>query len=156
MRTWPKCSVVRRTNRKRVDPAQSGRYRDVARALLGGATVLDTLGDDADSYGSSLALLAVHAAIAYSDALSIAYGGVKSTDGDHDAVVPTLQAALRQDVSEAALKDLRTVLQEKDAIAYQGEAYSMQDGREIFARTQAYCVWAEAAYQRRPAQSELA
>ena len=53
----------------------------IGRALLETATALDVIGEP--RYGNGLAIIAVHAAIACTDALTIASGQVKSVDGDH-------------------------------------------------------------------------
>jgi hypothetical protein len=60
----------------RVDPSEASEYRAVARALHTAALDLDTLGED--RYGHALAIVAIHAAIAYADAVSISYRGIKS------------------------------------------------------------------------------
>ena len=75
--------MVARANRKSVDKAQAEKYRRVGAALLESATVLSELATDADSFGNAIAVVAVHACIAHDDALSIAWKGVKSTEGDH-------------------------------------------------------------------------
>jgi hypothetical protein len=51
--------------------SQAASYLSVARALVETARAVDVLGEA--TYGNGLAIIAIHAAIAYTDALTIAY-----------------------------------------------------------------------------------
>jgi hypothetical protein len=73
--------MVARGSRKDIDKAQAEKYRRVGAALLESARVLAEVAADGDSFGNAIAVVAVHACIAYNDALSIAWRGVKSTEG---------------------------------------------------------------------------
>lgn len=106
--------MVARANRKSVDKAQAEKYRRVGAALLESATVLSELATDADSFGNAIAVVAVHACIAYNDALSIAWKGVKSTEGDHARAADTLVFALGHLAAAEQVRRLGTVLSHKD------------------------------------------
>lgn len=71
---------MKKAHRKAVDRAHAPKYYGVARAFLTSAQALADLGDESDTYGNAMAILAIHAAIGYADALAVAYGGTKSTD----------------------------------------------------------------------------
>jgi hypothetical protein len=86
--------MVTRGSRKEGDRGQAEKYRRVGAALLESAQVLTELADEGDGYGNAIAVVAVHACIACNDALSIAWKGVKSTEGDHTRAPDTLLFAL--------------------------------------------------------------
>jgi hypothetical protein len=138
--------MVARGNRKDVDRHQAEKYRRVGAALLESASVLSDLATDADSFGNAIAVVAVHACIAYNDALSIAWRGVKSTDGDHARAADTLGpvAAAEQ------VRRLRAVLSHKDQVSYQGSYYRVQEAVRLLEQAAAFCAWAEQMYDRRP------
>ena len=73
-----------RTDRgKRVDPSRADSYAEVGRRLLHAGRAMLAQGDE--RHASALAILAVHAMIAFSDAVSVHVGGRKSTSTDHVA-----------------------------------------------------------------------
>ena len=114
--------MVKRTQTRKVDKSQAGKY----------------------------ALLAIHAAISYSDALSIAYGGIKSTD-DHAKAVDALRSVLGAQLMIARAKELLKILLEKDAVSYQGSYYTLEEGQRILAVAESYCAWARRVFEGRPA-----
>ena len=57
----------------RVDRSRVSGYLSVGRALHGTARDLAELAES--RYGNGMAIVAIHAAIAYTDALTVAYGG---------------------------------------------------------------------------------
>ncbi len=71
--------MVTRGSRKEVDRGQAEKYRRVGAALLESARTLEELATESDSYGNAIAVVALHACIAYNDA----WKGVQSTEGDH-------------------------------------------------------------------------
>jgi hypothetical protein len=87
--------------------------------------------------------VAVHAAIAYTDALTIAYREVKSVDGDHTAAADVLAHALGQRADEAQLRRLRRLLEAKSHVSYGGAHYSLEEGRELLTLVSRYGAWAE-------------
>ena len=95
--------MVKRGRRKTVDRHQAVKYIQVARALGKTLADLDTIADNGDRYGNAMGIVAVHSAIAYADALSIAFGGFKSAEGDHERTVDALKTALghRMDPDQA-------------------------------------------------------
>ena len=142
--------MVARANRKEVDKAQAEKYRRVGAALLESAGVLAELATDADSFGNAIAVVAVHACIAYNDALSIAWRGVKSTEGDHARAADTLVYALGPVAAAEQVRQLRMVLSRKDHVSYQGSYYRVSDAARLLEQAGAFCAWAEDMYDRRP------
>lgn len=85
-------------------------------------------------HASALAILAVHATIAYTDALCIHWGGRKSTSADHTAVVRLLKAVLGT---------VTRTLAEKDRFEYQGYVAKLSEAQRLFDRAERYAAWAE-------------
>ena len=85
----------------------------------------------------------MHAAIAYTDALTIAFRGVKSVDGDHTRAAEVLVHALGQRADEGQVRRLKRVLNSKSQVSYSGDYYTLSEGREIFRDVSRYGSWAE-------------
>jgi hypothetical protein len=133
-----------------MDPTLASKYRLVAQALGKSAQDLCELAEDGDGYGNAVAIIAIHAAIAHSDALSIAYGGFKSTEGDHERAPDALLAALGSRAEAEQIKVLRSIIGEKDMASYQGIYYTVQDARAVVRRLAGFAAWADEMYRLRP------
>jgi hypothetical protein len=133
--------MMRLGNVKNEDRSRAVSYRAVARSLLETARGLDTIAEP--RYGNGLAIISVHAAIAYTDALTIAYRSVKSVDGDHSRAAEVLVHALGQRADETQVRRLKRVLNAKSEASYSGSYYTLQEGREIFSDANRYGTWAE-------------
>jgi hypothetical protein len=142
--------MVTRGNRKEVDRGQAERYRRVGAALLGSAQVMAELATESDSFGNAIAVVAVHACIAYNDALCIAWKGVKSTEGDHTRAPDTLLFALSHQAPPERVRQLRTVVGKKDHVSYQGSYYRVSEAVRLLDEATAFCGWAEEIYDQRP------
>ncbi len=73
--------MVKLGRTKQEDRGRAAKYAAVGRSLLYTARDLDTMGEE--KYGNGLAIVVIHAAIAYTDALTVAHQAIKSTAGDH-------------------------------------------------------------------------
>ena len=94
-------------------------------------------------YWNAAGVLIIHAAIAYTDALTIKIGGVKSQGDDHMAVVDLVREVVELDNSgETALNHLWRMIQEKNAVSYQGEIYTCQDVEKLWKQLERYKAWA--------------
>lgn len=142
--------MVERGRRKRLDPSLAAKYHRVALALGNSARDLCSVAEDGDLYGNAIAIVAIHPAIAHADALSIAYGGFKSTEGDHDGAGDTLVAALGSRAEAGQIKVLRSIIAEKDAVSYQGVYYSVGEARAVVQSLTRFAEWAEEMYRQRP------
>ncbi len=141
--------MARRTKNKRVDKGQSTKYADTGRVFLASARALSTLGDEQAPYGNAIGLLAIHAAIRYSDAVSIAFGEQKSTGGHVDAA-DHLRTMMGQRLPDDMAKRLQKILLEKDIVSYQGNFYDLAEGRKLLKVAEVFCDWAHDLFQRRP------
>ncbi|HEX2189423.1 MAG TPA: hypothetical protein VHG51_11020 [Longimicrobiaceae bacterium] len=112
-------------------------------ALLKSAADLLEVADERSTYGNAVAIIAIHATIAYCDALTIGYGGVKSGEGEHLRAVEVLNDVLGTRAEAEALRALTRVLQKKDAVSYQGEYYGLDEARLLLDRARWFAAWAE-------------
>jgi hypothetical protein len=143
--------MVRRGRRPAVDPAASVKYQRVAAALMKSASDLTELAADGGRYGNAIGIVAIHAAIAYADALSIRFGAFKSAEGDHLRAVDALTEALGDRADATAIRHLRRVLAQKDQVSYQGAYFTVADAKRLTADAQEFAAWAEDLLRYRPA-----
>ena len=142
--------MVRRGRAKSVDPAQALRYRTVGESLLRSAGAMVELADLDRYYGNAIAIVCIHAVIAYNDALTVAFSGVKSTEGEHARAADLLQSALGPRASPDMVKLARSLLTLKDRVSYQGHYYTGEEAAQLVRRADEFCTWAERLYQERP------
>ena len=126
---------------QRIDPAQADNYAEVGRRLiLAGRSMMER----ADArHASALAILSVHAVIAYADSVCIHLGGRKSTSADHQAAVALLRSIMGPRLASATERSLLRVLSEKDRFEYQGYVATMREAQQLFARAEGIATWAE-------------
>lgn len=133
--------MVKRGRARNEDRDRSERYRSVARALLQTARDLELIGEP--QYGNGLAIITVHAAIAYTDALTIAYRELRSTDGEHLQAAALLVDALGRDADADQVRRLRRILSSKSHASYSGSYYTLDEGRKILQELERFAAWAE-------------
>lgn len=126
---------------KRVDPAQSDSYAELGRRLVSAGRVMIERGDS--RHASALAILSVHAAIAFADAVAIHAGGRKSTSSDHAAAIRLLRSVLGARFPSAIATALGRLLEEKDRVEYQGYLATMREAGLMFSRAEQIGTWAE-------------
>ncbi len=138
--------MTRKLRTKRVDRAQAGTYLHKARGFRADAEAMAAL--DGEFSGNGLAVLCVHAAIAYADALVVRGGEVKSASGEHLDAVDLLESVVRvaSDADRAAVKALRYVLQRKDEVSYTTTLVRPDDAARVLERLQQFGDWAERRY----------
>ena len=137
--------------RKRVRTVDRGsalKYAHVAESFLESAGALATLAGAEEGYGNAIALLSTHAVIAWADAVSIRHAEQKAADGDHEQAAAVLRDSVRNLLTSAAEKALRGVLAEKDAIAYQGRFYPLEQGIKVLVQATKFARWAREVYEK--------
>lgn len=133
-----------------MDRAQASRFCRVGRALRSSARDLAEVAEGGDVYGNAIAIVAIHAAIAYGDALTIAYGGVRSTSGSHEDLVDLLKDVLPpRAVGDEVVGDLGALLRMKDRVSYQGSYFKVSDAVPMIERLDRFSAWAEQMYDAR-------
>lgn len=142
--------MARSSRTRAADRAEAEKYRRVGDALLESATTLFGLAGEADRYGNAIGVLAIHAAIAWTDALAIAFGGCKSIDGDHTKAADLLKEVLGRAHDEQMLRVLRGVLAGKDKVSYTGTFYTADDAGQLLKKSARFIDWARGLYEKRP------
>lgn len=135
---------------RQMDRSQAMKYLRVARALHSTAGDLNELAGDGDTYGNAMAIVAIHAAIAYSDALSIAFREIKSVDGNHSMAVPTLRHAMGYRADDTQINRLSNIIDQKSAVSYQGQYYTLADARTVVSKVDVFAEWVLAVWEERP------
>ncbi len=135
---------------RQMDRSKAVKYFGVARALHSTAGDLNQLATEGDTYGNAMAIVAIHAAIAYADALSIAFRELKSVDGGHSMAADTLRHAIGNRADEAQIKRLRMIIDQKSAASYQGEYYTLADAKDVAEQLDVFAKWALAVWEERP------
>lgn len=100
--------------------------------------------DDLSAYASAAALLAVHSAISFSDAVLIELGHTRPRGEDHQAAVTALKrACTRAKIDPNGIKHFQNLVSAKTDISY-GEK-RIDDGRisKLCITADRFRVWAE-------------
>jgi hypothetical protein len=117
-------------------------YRSRARDFLDGMRFLQ---DDLDAFGYSSALLGIHGAISYCDALRVGMGSKKLSASDHSRSADDLESLLgsRRPERQQGVKHLRLLLGRKSRISYAAEAIRKDEAEDIVKRAKRFADWAE-------------
>lgn len=117
-------------------------YLDRARDFFSGMRLLQ---DDLKGYKSSSALLAIHSAISYSDALRTGMGCMDVTSEDHRGAVTDLKSRLasRRFEKTQGASHLEKLLSLKGRIAYSADTARESEVEEIVKRAERFASWAE-------------
>lgn len=142
--------MVRSGSSREVDRFQAEKYRRVGTSLLASARALEAVAVPGDPYGNAVGVVSIHAVIAYNDALTIAFRGIKSTEGDHRKAADVLLKALGNRAQPAQVDRLRSILSLKDRISYGGQFFTLEEARQLLKSAEAFCAWAESLYAERP------
>lgn len=135
---------------RQMDRSQAAKYLRVARALHATAGDLNQVAAEGGTYGNAMAIVAIHSAIAYADALSIAFRELKSVDGEHSMAVVTLRHAIGHRADEAQIQRLESIIDQKSAVSYQGQYYMLADARAVVEKLDAFAQWALSLWEERP------
>jgi hypothetical protein len=131
------------------DPSRAAKYLAIGRSLHRNTQELEAISET--RYGNGLAIIAIHAAIAYTDALTIAFRGIKSQDGDHVRAADVLAHVLGPQRDHARqVNRLRGILQAKSDASYSGQYYTFEDGKRLVREATEFIRWAEDMLASRP------
>lgn len=140
--------MTRADRSRRVDPARADGYAEVGRRLLlAGRAILD--GGDT-RHASALAIIAVHAGIAYADAVCILRGGRKSVSADHAAALRLLRGILGNRLPDGIARALHRLIVEKERFEYQGMVVTMREASAAMESAERFGAWAENALSGTP------
>ena len=91
---------------------------------------------------TSASILFVHAAIAYTDALTIKAGSVKSAGDDHGLVIYLVEQILSLSIEDKkAINRLGKILGEKSKVSYGGKVYNQKQADKIKTDFSRYQTW---------------
>ena len=99
--------------------------------------------------GNGVAVLCVHAAIAYGDALAILAAGRKSKSGDHRDAAPFLSSIVpvRTAADKAAIRAFQAILNRKDEVSYADDILDESEAAALLDRLRIFARWAESTFQ---------
>jgi hypothetical protein len=108
------------------------------------ANAMKLCSDDLQSYASAVALLAVHSAISYSDALHIWLTGIRPDGADHkQAVISARRACRRAGIEPAAISHLERLLNAKTGVSYGNRTVDVEYAQTLSIAAQRFQVWVE-------------
>jgi hypothetical protein len=100
--------------------------------------------DDLSAYGSAAALLAVHSAISFSDAVLIGFGGTRPRgDNHHEAVAALRRACTKAKIDQNGIRHLQSLLSAKTAVSYGERQIEDERVSAICITSERFQVWAE-------------
>ena len=129
--------MARKLSKKTVDREQWHQYYEAAEEYYSGA-----LNNYEAELWTSASILFVHAAIAFTDALTIKAGSVKSAGDDHAQVIYLVEQTLFLSTGDKiALNRLEKILGEKSKVSYGGKVYSRKQADKIMTNFVRYKSW---------------
>ncbi len=116
-------------------------YHDRALQL---ANAMELCHDDMAAYRSAVALLAVHSAISYNDAILLKLTGQRSRSEDHGrAVVEIKKACKRRNIQADGVRHLDKLVGVKTDIAYGDVEVDIQKIEFLYVAASRFQAWAE-------------
>jgi hypothetical protein len=118
-------------------------YLNRARDFYEGMRLLK---DDIGEFRFSSALLGIHCAISYCDALRVGLGSPKVSSDDHRKAAADLKSRLlkRRFSDLGGIHQLASLLSEKSSVSYSSNELRRQDAEVIVQQTERFMAWAEA------------
>jgi len=86
---------------------------------------------------------AIHAAISATDAATIALGGVRSTDPDHQRAADLLEEVAAAPEGRERARQLRALLARKNSVEYESRRATTKDARDGVERAGRITAWAK-------------
>ncbi len=131
--------MTKKTTKISVEKVKSVNYRKVAENFLSGAELAGEY-----EYWNACGVLIVHAAIAYGDAVTIKYGGVKSRGEDHHNLVQLIDELINPSPEKKnALLHLSKIIDHKTAVSYSGDVYEEKDIRQMWKNFTRFRLWTD-------------
>lgn len=130
-----------------VDQALAPKYLTKAGRFRADAENMAQLSDEFS--GDGVAVLCVHAAIAYGDAIAILAAGKKSKSGDHRDAAPFLASVvpIRTTEDKAAIRAFQAILNRKDEVSYTGNILDELEVAALLDRLRTFARWADRKFQ---------
>jgi len=136
--------VTKKTNTIKVDKIKYENYKTVADNFFNGALVAYDY-----EYYNAAGVLLVHAAIAYSDSLTIKISGIKSRGEDHSELSDLLKAVTgNMPENNTQINRLFKIIEHKNRVSYSGDIYSKKDIDQIRKLAERFKEWIEVQLKR--------
>ncbi|MDI6779025.1 MAG: hypothetical protein QME25_02340 [Bacteroidota bacterium] len=130
--------MAKRISRKLVNRQKYYDYNIVAQQFYEAAKVAKDF-----KYWNAAGVLIVHAAIAYTDAISIKNSGQKSSSENHeDAIALVDSLAADGDEKKKAMNQLRKIIAEETMVFYAGDLYDEKDVENMWKWLLRFRNWA--------------
>lgn len=122
-----------------VEKQKSKDFITVARNFMNGAEVASEY-----EYWNAAGVLIVHSAIAFSDAITVKYGKVKSKSEDHQDVINLIYSLVADnEEKKKAMLQLSKIISHKNLVSYSGDIYSKKDIDKLWKYIERFAAWAE-------------
>ena len=130
--------MVKRRSRKLVNRQKYYDYNIVAQQFYEAAEVAKDF-----KYWNAAGVLIVHAAIAYTDAISIKISWQKSSSENHEDAIALVDSLVANgDEKKKAMNQLRKIIAEKTMVSYAGDLYDEKDVENMWKWLQRFRKWA--------------
>jgi hypothetical protein len=129
-----------RPSRKKDAAFAAGRLA-IARGFLKEARNSSLMADARD-IGNPMMSTVINCAIAYADALTVKFRG-EVNQGDHQAVIKLLRAALGNELPAKQESNLRALLEQKDEVQYGARLKTQAEAQKALSRLEEFAAWAE-------------
>jgi hypothetical protein len=114
------------------------------------ASAMNLCQDDLSAYASAAALLAVHSAISYSDALLIELGGARPRGENHrEAVTALKRACTKAKIDQHGIKHFESLVSAKTDISYGDKPVNEVRIAALCEAAKRFETWTERVLQRR-------
>jgi hypothetical protein len=124
---------------KDVDRFRMIHHRSRAESFVAGMKLLV---EDIPNYGGSVALLAVHSAISFNDAVLIACGGRRSNEEDHRvAARPLQQLCEKRKIDLGGVKHFIWLIGHKNEFAYGDRPLTANDAKAAVVAAERFQAW---------------
>lgn len=131
--------MTKKSSAVEVDKSKYRDYKSVADNFYNGAEIAYEF-----QYYNAAGVLIVHAAIAYSDAITIKRQGIKNRGDDHRELITLLQRVIgKEPENKAALNKLSKIIEQKNLVSYSGNIYEKKDIEGLRKLIDRFKAWAE-------------
>lgn len=129
-----------------VDHSLARKYLEKAIRFQADAQKMSDLMDEFS--GNGVAVLCVHAAIAYGDAIGILVAGKKSKSGDHRDAAAFLASVvpIRTTEDKAAMRAFQAILNRKDEVSYADDILDAREAAALLERLGRFARWADKTF----------
>jgi hypothetical protein len=138
--------MTRKLPSSTVDHSLAAKYLTKASRFKADAENMAQLSDEFS--GNGVAVLCVHAAIAYADAIAILSAGKKSKSGDHRDAAPFLASVvpIRTTDDKAAIRAFQAILNRKDEVSYADDLLDESEAASLLERLRIFARWADKTF----------